>query len=149
MVEMLMVLAIMGIVVTLTISSLLSARPHAQLERGEIVVTTTLNQARNLAISDERAVRVVIDTDENTMSIEQADPGTVDYALAFGPYDLPDGTEFVADGITFDNNEVQFTPRGSLLTGGEIEIANTAGETTVFNGQLATGRFPLTGGNLR
>ena len=149
MVEMLMVLAIMGIIVTLTISSLMAARPHAQLERGELVVAQTLNQARNLAISDELAVRVSLDPDANTMTIAQADPGTTDYVDIFGPYDLPDGIEFEADGITFDGNNVQFTPRGSLLSGGEIEISNSAGETTIFTGNLATGKFPLTGGNLR
>lgn len=149
MVEMLMVLAILGIVVTLTISGLLSARPHAQLERGDLVVSQTLNRARNIAVSDEKNVRVLIDPDENTMTIQQADAGTDEYETVDEPIPLPDGVDFDEDGITFDNSRVEFTPRGSLIAGGDLRTVNSAGETTTFSGNLATGRFPLSGGHLR
>ncbi|MCC7478161.1 GspH/FimT family pseudopilin [bacterium] len=149
MVELLMVLAIMGIVVTLTISGLLAARPHAQLERADLVVSQTLNQARNHAVSNERAVRVVINIDNNTMTTEEADPGTEDWTEAFPVVELPDGVDFTEDGISFADNTVQFTPRGSLMSGGDIEIVNSADENTVFSGNLATGRFPLSGGHTR
>lgn len=149
MIELLMVIAIMGIIVTLTISGLLAARPHAQLERGDLVVSQTLNQARNLAVSNERAVRVVFNIDDNVMVTEEADPGTEDWTEAFAPVELPDGVEFSEDGNTFPDTTVQFTPRGSLMAGGEIEILSSTGESTVFTGTLATGRFPLSGGHTR
>ena len=54
--EMLIVFAIVGILVTLSYGYLISAKPHAQLEQAEITLQALMTKARNLSISEERVM---------------------------------------------------------------------------------------------
>src|SRR4051794_40716966 len=62
MLEMLIVLAIMGIMSTLSVSYLLAAKPHATLEQAQLELLSRLNSARQLAITEEAQTRVRFDT---------------------------------------------------------------------------------------
>jgi prepilin-type N-terminal cleavage/methylation domain-containing protein len=147
MVETLMVLAIAGILVTMSFGYLISARPAAELERGEIVLQQTLVAARNLAMSDEVTVQVIIDTDNGTLTIESAEPGTGNFSAAMPMVTLPSGVGIAT--TSFEGDTIVFTSRGSLVSGGNITISNNVGTSRVYTGQLASGRFPLLEGNLR
>lgn len=154
MMEALIVIAIAGIVATIGFSYIISAAPHAELEQAEIAVHRALVDARNKAISEELVTTVVFDLVNDELWVEWTDPDTG--ALMSLPHvALPDRVSFDESGIPAVDGEVSFTPRGSLVSGGSsgsggtITLVNTLGETFVFTANVATGRFPLFGGNLR
>jgi prepilin-type N-terminal cleavage/methylation domain-containing protein len=147
-VEVLLVLAIVGILATMSYSYMLGARPHAQLESAEIQLVSYLNQARNHAVSDEVTVRVVFDTAANEFKTEYLDDGG-SWQQIGGVQSLVDGVTFTGTGVTLAGGEARFTPRGTLHWGGTITIGATNGETSTLTANVATGKFPLAGGNLR
>ena len=53
------------------------------------------------------------------------------------------GRDYVPD------EEVLFTPRATLMSGGSITLASSTGEESTLDGQVATGRFMPGGGNTR
>ncbi len=148
-VEVLIVIAIMGILVTTGTGYMLASRPDAQLQRGEMAMISFLNRARNLAVSEEASVRVLFDDDTGEFWMEQLDRETASWSTASEIAVLPDGVGFKPESNTFTDETIQFTPRGSLMAGGEIAIINSAGSYSVLTGTVATGRFPVTGGTLR
>jgi prepilin-type N-terminal cleavage/methylation domain-containing protein len=148
-VETLIVIVIMGILVTTGAGYMLAARPDAQLQRGELALASFFNRARNLAISEEASVRVQFDEDTGEFWMEQLDRETASWNTASEMAQLPDGVGFKPEGNTFPDNTIQFTPRGSLMAGGQIAIINSAGSYSILTGTVATGRFPVTGGTLR
>jgi prepilin-type N-terminal cleavage/methylation domain-containing protein len=148
-IEMLIVLAVMGILATMGIGYLIAAQPATQLQRGELVLASFLNRARNLALSEETSVRVVFNEDPSQFWIEQLDRATLNWNTVSEIATLPEGVGFTPGGIAFASNTVQFTTRGSLMAGGTITIANSTGSTSILTGNVATGRFPVTGGSLR
>jgi prepilin-type N-terminal cleavage/methylation domain-containing protein len=144
--EIVIVLAILAIIGTTGISYILGSVPHAKLESGELALGAALNTARYMALSEETPVRLVIDEDTGTWQTEKL----VEGAWAFEDSDaLPDGCSFGPGGTTFPGGTVEFTPRGALLAGGMISIANAEGENRYLTGNLATGRFAITEGHLR
>jgi len=154
MIETLIVLAVTGILVTMGYSYLVSARPHANMERAEITVHTVLSDARNKALSEEIVTTVMFDLDNDELWIEWVDPTTA--TTQSTPHTvLPDMVSFEDSGIPYYDGEVSFTPRGSLVSGGSlasggtITLENTLGETFTFTANVATGKFPLLGGNMR
>jgi prepilin-type N-terminal cleavage/methylation domain-containing protein len=147
MIEMLIVLAVMGILVTMGITFTLSARPRAQRERGEVMLSARLNEARNLAITEEVMTRVVLDSANGTLQVQRQDPGGTTWTDVSVARELPEGVSFGT--ITFASNTVSFNTRGSLVSSGAITITAGAGQSTTLTGNLATGRFMLGGGNLR
>ena len=152
--ETLIVITIVGIVATMGFSYMISARPHARLELGQVMVHGVLQQARNKAVSEELVTRVVFDLDTRQLWVSWVDPATGDDAT-LPAQTLPDGVFFDTSGIPSVDGEVLFTPRGSLVSGGSeasggtITLINTQGETYMFTANVPTGRFPLVGGNLR
>jgi prepilin-type N-terminal cleavage/methylation domain-containing protein len=148
-VEILIVLTIIGILVTFGIGYIAAARPAAQLERGEVSLSAFLTRARNLAVSEESAVRVQFDVDAGEYWYQQLDRGTGQWNTVSEVSRLPEGVGFLAGSNTFPGGEAEFTPRGSLMAGGSITIVNSTGGTSVLAGNVATGRFNIGGGNLR
>ena len=149
-IETVIVLAIIGILSTIGFSYVLRARPHARLEQAELRLVGVLAKARNLAISEELATKAVFNLESEEYWIEQQDRETLAWINASHSYTLPEEVHFAAvGGVTFSGNEVRFTPRGTLMSGGSIKVVNSLGETSTLTGSLATGRFPITGGNLR
>jgi type II secretion system protein H len=148
-VEMLIVLAILAILSTLTISSMIGAKPNAELDKGQEEVSFLLNQARMLAVSEELNTRVVFQTNgEYWYEAQDRDTGTWSIATAGdGKSKLP--TTVTLTGNTFPAQTVTFTPRGTLLVGGTLTFTNTQNKTATLVGNVATGRFPLGGGNTR
>jgi prepilin-type N-terminal cleavage/methylation domain-containing protein len=147
-IEAVAVLAIAAIMATLSIAYLARARPHAQLERAEVEISSQLARARNLAISDEIPVKVMFDGETGAYHTEAYDREGESWNQVGPAYGLPTGVAFTEGGITFADSEVRFTPRGTLMAGGSITVA-CEGETGTLTGNVATGRFPLAGGHLR
>jgi len=147
--EALIVLALMGILVTFSVSTMLAARPHTLLERGEVDLASKLMQARNVAVSEEVSTRMVFNLAQGLYWIERYNRGTEVWEDASQQWTLPEGTVFVEDGNTFPDSTATFTPRGTLLVGGTIQITNSAGEVATLTGVVPTGRFSMGGGNLR
>ena len=142
-------LTIIGILVTFSIGYIAAARPAQQLERGEVSLSAFFTRARNLALSEESSVRVQFNMNAGEYWYQQLDRGTGNWNTVSEVAHLPEGVGFLAGSDTFPGGEAVFTPRGSLLAGGSITIANSTGETTVLTGNVATGRFSIGGGNLR
>jgi type II secretion system protein H len=148
-VEVLIVLAILGILGTLTISNLLSAKPNAELDKGQEEVSFLLNQARMLAVSEELNTRMVFQTNgEYWYEQQDRDTGTWSIATAGGGKSKLPSTVTLT-GNTFPAQTITFTPRGTLFVGGTLTFTNTQSKTATLVGNVATGRFPLGGGNTR
>jgi prepilin-type N-terminal cleavage/methylation domain-containing protein len=148
-VEILIVLAIMGILATTGIGYMIAAQPEAQLQRGELALASFLNRARNLAQSEETSVRVVFNEGASQYWIEQLDRATLNWNTVSEIATPPEGVTIQPAGVTFTGDTVQFTVRGSLMAGGSITIINSTGSTSILTGNVATGRFRVTGGSLR
>jgi prepilin-type N-terminal cleavage/methylation domain-containing protein len=145
-VEIVIVLTVMGVLAGLSIGYVVSARPNAQLQRGELVLTSALSKARNLAISEETQVRVTFVESTGTINIGRND-GTGWTTVASET--LPEGVGFKSGGNTFASATVTFNTRGTLVSGGALALINDNSEYTTFTGNLSTGRFNLGGGHLR
>jgi Tfp pilus assembly protein FimT len=154
MIEALIVLAITGILVTMGYAYLISATPHAELERAQIEVHRVLTDARNKAVSEELVTTVMFDVANDELWVEWTDPDSGS-TMSLPHQGLPDSVSFEESGIPYVDGEISFTPRGSLVSGGSvasggtITLVNTNGESFIFTANVATGRFPLYGGNLR
>ncbi len=146
-IELLIVLAIVGILSTMGYGYMIAAKPHAELEAAEVQLVSFLNQARNHAVSDEVTSRVVFLPELNQFKMEYQDTGGTWHQIG-GVKELH-GVSFAGEGVTLANNEARFTPRGTLHWGGSITIASSNGETSTLTANIATGKFPLAGGNLR
>jgi Tfp pilus assembly protein FimT len=149
MIETLIVIALGGILSTMSISYMISAHPHAELERAEIEVSRALKEARSTAINHETQTRVRLLVDADQYYVEEYDREDDTWAVITPIYNLSAEVSFDADETNFADNKVVFTPRGTLVTGGTIGLLNSKSESSVLTGSVATGRFQLTGGNLR
>jgi prepilin-type N-terminal cleavage/methylation domain-containing protein len=150
MVEMLMVVAIIGIMGTMSVSYLLAARPHATLEQAQLELAGNLNAARHLAISEECRTRVRFDTTvtPNEYWVQRMDNATGTWSNATMPlFELPAGVTL--SGNTFASSEVNFNTRGGLVSGGTLTLTSSDGEDSTFTGNLASGRFQFGAGNTR
>jgi prepilin-type N-terminal cleavage/methylation domain-containing protein len=148
-IEMLIVIAVAGILGTIGIGYMISAKPHSELEGAELALSSTLNQARNLALSQEVATKVAFDLVTGEYWIERLDRDSGSWSEETVHTTLPGAVSFASGGITFADDEVLFTPRGTLLSGGSITLASSAGEESTLDGQVATGRFMPGGGHTR
>jgi Tfp pilus assembly protein FimT len=149
MIEMLIVIAILAILGTLSIASTLAAKNSTELSKAQEEVTFLLGQARMLAISEEVSTRVIFATD-GTYRMERQDRDTLAWSTAqsgTGSSRLP-GTVTLT-GNTFPSQIPQFTPRGTLLVGGTITLRSVNGQTVQLVGNVASGRFPLGTGGTR
>lgn len=147
-------LAVAGILATMSYAYMISARPHAELERATIIVHRVLLEARNKAISEELVSKVVFNVAEAKLWVEWTDPDT-GTTESLPPANLPENVGFDDSGIPYIDGEISFTPRGSLVSGGSptaggtITLISSMGESYVFTANVATGRFPLIGGHTR
>ncbi|MDQ3024456.1 MAG: prepilin-type N-terminal cleavage/methylation domain-containing protein [bacterium] len=149
-IEMLIVLAILGVLGTMSTTFLLAAKPHAELEQAELQLVAHLNAARHLALSEESQTRMRFDTTTNPDQywVERFDAATSNWIDANMPlYNIPSGVTI--SGNTFSAGTVTYNTRGSLVSGGTITLSSSTGETSTFTGNLATGRFQFGAGNLR
>jgi len=145
-IEVLIVLAIAGILVTLSFGYLASSRPHALLERAELEVSSRLLEARNLAVSEEIMTQIVFHVGNQDYRIMARDRDTLAWSDVSPYYTLPEGVTFTT---TLPSGDAIFTPRGTLFVGGSVTLTSSTGESSTLTGNLATGRFPILGGHLR
>jgi len=149
-IEMLVVLAIMGIMGTLSVSYMLAARPHALLEQAQLELAANLNSARHLAISEECRTRVRFDTTVTPQDywVQRMDNATGTWSNAKLPlYELPAGVTLT--GNTFSGAMVNFNTRGGLISSGVLTLHSPSSETSTFTGNLASGRFQFGAGHTR
>ena len=149
-IEVAIVTAILAIVATIAISNLYSAVPHARLESAQLRMAEVLMMARNQARSEEVNTRVIIDEGAGTYWIESQDRETLDWTNAMpgaGVETLPDIID--VNSVSFTDNTIQFTTRGTMLVGGTISLVANNGETIDLVGNITTGRFTRLGGHLR
>ena len=123
MVEVLIVIAIVGILATFSISYLYGSRAQAQLERAEVQVTNVLKEARSKAVSEEVNTRVVFSEDANSMVTEAQSNIDGTWSQVGATENLAEGIVFVAGSNTLADSTASFTPRGTLVSGGEFTIA--------------------------
>jgi prepilin-type N-terminal cleavage/methylation domain-containing protein len=150
MLEMLIVIAILGILGSMGASYLIAAKPHADLERAETELVARLNQARMTAINREVQTRMRFDTTANPDQywVEQYNTATSQWVDAGLPlFELPESVTLYAN--TFASSRVTFNTRGGLVSGGSLTLKSSKGETAVFSGNLANGRFQYGAGNTR
>lgn len=145
--EVVIVLAILAIVGTTSVSYVLEARPHAQLESAELSLAAKLGEYRYQALSEETPIRVVLNGEDGTWQVEKLVEGN--WTAAGAPGQLSEGCSFAPDGISFPDATIEFTTRGSLMASGDVTVMSSQGETRTLTGNLATGRFVITEGNLR
>lgn len=149
MIETIVVIAIIGVLGTMSVGYLLSAKPHADLERAELELVSRLNSARHLAVSEEVQTRMRFNTTPNPDQywVERFNTTTSTWVDAGMPlYATPVGVTL--SGNTFSGSTVNFNTRGSLVSGGALTLTSSAGQTATFNGNLATGRFQYVAGNV-
>ena len=151
MVEMLIVLAIMGIMGTMSVSYMLAAKPHAELERAQLELIGRLNGARQLAVSEEVQTRLRFDTTVTPQEywIQRYNVATSTWSndSHYPLYELPTGVTVSAN--TFSSAMVRFNTRGALQSSGTITLRSSTGETSPLTGNLASGRFQFGAGNTR
>jgi prepilin-type N-terminal cleavage/methylation domain-containing protein len=105
-IELLIVLAILGVITSIAVPSLLAARQGYQIHTAGQIVTSRLAQARMESLRRNRQIDVVLDAAERTVRIVVVQAGadvTVD-----GPEYMPGGVIFDAAGtpnmrLTFDS----------------------------------------------
>jgi type IV fimbrial biogenesis protein FimT len=146
-IEALIVLAIVAVLATMSFAYLISSRPAGQLHSAEIQLSSDLGLARDAAYNEETPVRVVFDVPADEYWSEQQDPATGDWSALTEHKEMRDGVT-ITD-VTFPDDIVSFTPRGTLVVGGAITIRNSNGAESTLAGVIPTGRFPLLGGALR
>jgi hypothetical protein len=82
----------------------------------------------------------------NEYWVQRMDNATGTWSNAAMPlYELPESVTLT--GNTFSGSEVNFTTRGSLISGGTLTITGSNSETLAFTGNLASGRFQFGAGN--
>jgi type IV fimbrial biogenesis protein FimT len=149
MLELLIVIAILAILGTLSISNLSAAKRDTELAKAQEELSFTLNQARTLALSEEVSVRMIFQTDGNyyyerqnrdTLAWTRVESGT-------GSSKLPSTVTLTAN--SFPAQIPQFTPRGTLLVGGSLTLTSANGKTAILVGNVASGRFPMGTGGTR
>jgi Tfp pilus assembly protein FimT len=141
--------AILAIVGTLAIASTIAAKADTELAKAEQELTFLLMQARNLAVSEELAVRVIFGTD-GSYHIESQNRDTLAWSKVesgTGSSVLPNGVTLTAN--TFPSQTPQFTPRGTLQVGGVLTLTGSNGKTGTLTGNVASGRFQLGVGGTR
>ena len=148
-IELLIVIAILAILGTLTVSSTIGARNNTELSKAEQEVTFLLMQARTLAMSEEVSTRVIFNTN-GTYHIERQDRDTLAWTVhesGTGASQLPASVSLVTN--TFPSQIPVFTPRGTLAVGGSLTLRSINGKAEVLDGNVATGRFQLDLGAIR
>ena len=126
--ELAVVLALIAIMATFTIPYLGSWLKHYRVVGASRGVASALQEARIKAVSDNREWRVVIDQDNDTISLEQGDKmvDSATWTQKGGVYNLPKGVAFVAGSSGGDVSGkiyVKFKPSG-------VAGHNTDGSTT-------------------
>ena len=113
--ELLIVLAIMGLILTLAVSGIARTMPGVTLRNGANLVADALRAARAAAVGDNREVMLVLDLERHTVTFDDRRPVRLDPDLRIA---LTTGTSEIADAQT---GGIGFFPDGTS-TGGRVSL---------------------------
>lgn len=127
-IEMMFVLGLMGVLSSMAVLQMNTSRPGLKGDGGMRVLLSQLNQAREMAITQRRNMRLVFDAGNRVQIQREEIPGGalttlssvlfeggVQYTLVSGVPDTPDtfgASSAVAFGVA---TEVKFSPEGKLI----------------------------------
>ena len=117
--ELLVVLAIMGLISTLAVSGIARTMPGVTLRNDARLVADALRAARTAAVGGNREVTLVLDLEQRTATFDDRRPVRLDPDLGIA---LTTGTTEIADAQT---GGISFFPDGTS-TGGRVRL--TLGE---------------------
>jgi Tfp pilus assembly protein FimT len=125
-IELLVVVVIMTVMVAASIPALKRHTETVNLTKGSSEVASSLKLARTRAVSNNRDVVVVFDSDDGTyLLFEDADgDGNQDGdEPASGPFEVP--KKITIGSVSFNNGEVTFGPTGAASETGSVVLVNT------------------------
>jgi general secretion pathway protein H len=117
--ELLIVLAIMGLILTLAVSGIARTMPGVALRNDVRLVADALRAARTVAVAANREVMLVLDLEQHTVTFDDRRPVRLDPNLSIA---LTTCTSEIADAQT---GGISFLPDGTS-TGGRVSL--TLGE---------------------
>lgn len=155
-VELMVALAVLGVMVGVAIPSVLAWMPAIYLKDTAYDVKGAMIRARSLAINDGREYRVLLDTTNNTYRIEQGNltSGSTAWTTVLGPHPLAQGVSVSATtaGIETSGSDpvLTFSSRGSVVTNLDVldvTLVNSESKTYTVSVRRRTGHPSLTKGS--
>jgi prepilin-type N-terminal cleavage/methylation domain-containing protein len=138
-VELLVILAIIGIIAAFSLPSFVTYWQGATLRAGAEELMTVLNNARQLAISSNNSVCIT----SSTTTI-QYHVGTCGAATYVGPGTDGSGNMRLASAVQITNNpQVVFTYLGGASTAGSYSVRNPVNNTVQTVTVTASGRITI------
>lgn len=161
-IELIIVIAIIGIIMGIAITTIGNRRPVAQLKSDARDIVSNMQLARANAIRDTRPWAIQFDTDNQRYEV-YSDSGedwksedwsdgdetifrtiSLSNNIAFGTNQGPVDASWVtpADGISLSANRVVFNPNGTSESGA-IYLTLSSGETIAISSLSTTGRIKV------
>ncbi|MBI4354394.1 MAG: GspH/FimT family pseudopilin [Candidatus Omnitrophica bacterium] len=138
MIELLVIMAIIGILVGTSIPALTGYAKQVRLKTTTREITGLLYLARNLAISSREARTVLLDEDHQQLvieeTLEQEEPKKVR---------LPDSVDVTLEGGAAGTGRVVFQPSGALSSSSVTVVLNSGTKTQTIAVTSATGAISL------
>jgi len=155
--EVIIVVAIFGIMAAIAIPSIMSQAPNSKLKSAARDVFSTLQQARMIAVKSSRETAVIFDVANNeydfcddwdsigsvcTGSTQTIDFDSFGYGIGYGHGNatlaVPGGV-FPGDDVSYSGNAVVFNPQGGSNVSGYIYLEHRDNSTTYAIGSLISG----------
>lgn len=134
-IELLTVVAILGLLTMLAGPSYRDMQARYQLRNAAVEIASQLRMARQLAVARRERLRVRVDLQQRLLSLERADKGDVLDVYRYGE-------KGVILAPPSAGSEILFHPSGRSATATSIEIAHTRGLRTKLTVNIA-GRVTL------
>jgi type IV fimbrial biogenesis protein FimT len=155
-VELMVTLAVLGIMVGVAIPSVLAWMPAIYLKDTAFDLKGAMIRARSLAINEGWEYRVLVNTTNSTYEIDRGNlvSGSTAWTTVLGPHPLGNGVTVSATtaGIATDGGEpvMVFTSQGSVDTNLdvlEVTLENSKSKTYTVSVRRRTGHPSLTKGS--
>jgi len=131
--ELMVIVAIVGILGLIAVPNLVTALPGYRLKSSARDLCSNLRKARSLAVKQNRSISIEFNSNDNKYTIDGSDAVALASGVSFGCGNAAKsatGESPPADGVSFFNNKVSFTPQGLVSgTSGYVYIQNNKGQT--------------------
>ncbi len=129
--ELMVITAVIGIVGLIAVPNIVTALPNYRLKSSARHLCSNLRKVRSQAVKQNRTVSVAFNINDNSYLIDGQEVITLAAGISFGCGNAAKsatGEKPPADGVSFVNNTVSFTPQGLVSgTSGYVYIQNTKG----------------------
>lgn len=146
-IELMTVVAVIGIVAALAVPSFLGYMPQLRAKSAARDVVSQLRLARSRAVSDRRPYGVAFNVNDNSLFTfaDTNDPASQTFSLSDSVISSDTLNHDVAlSSCTYANNCVVFNPTGAASTSGDLQVATRDGSTILSINVLAsTGRVRI------